>query len=564
MKIKRSPMKKSELMRKLTNYDTDKGMKRKIAGDAPVVKELRAFLNTRADDQTVIPYADFESYLAAKGKGALVEMRKLVGESLSKDLLRNWYRWSVPPLKVPADVWRSPIAKHLHLRAISHLMQTCRFFRDVYQPRVAPGNVSPQRSLITRAQDEDRLRARLEELIKCGDEGGVKDLVRASNPRTTGLSLFYSKEPEKKGLIDLVGRCVSENPKLNLFYKQGALLQTRGLPPLFIAASRCDKNLWEWLHARLLEQIPEEERSVVSAVASLQWSVTNYKLDQIQTLLTAHPTLMRAKSPLLTWNSTPLHIAASLQQKEVHDLLVRHVPAEYGPVCELMWLVKTGCQDSTLMDYVESKQCFEVMFTMGIDGLSPWQSACAPFDTDMMKSLLALLPAKYYQQALQQLEAVDMNDWHFSPAPLFKAYQEYINNGKDGWRIGDEFRRIPQHLQAALFQPIDFDPKVKKGPLQRRCAIDNTSIFPMQRGGLGFRPYVLVREERVKRYNTEQTYHCYRSIVKHCAQNLSFLKDYFAACQEEYREIKQHLQSKILEASPPEPFASPAGPSKRQ
>ena len=96
---------------------------------------------------------------------------------------------------------------------------------------------------------------------------------------------------------ELVRECRANSPNVNLFYKQGPL-QTRGLPLLYLAASRSNRDLWKWLLAQLLEQVPEAEKPLVSAVAHLQWHATNREREAIATLLAEHGNVVLAKCPL--------------------------------------------------------------------------------------------------------------------------------------------------------------------------------------------------------------------------------------------------------------------------
>jgi hypothetical protein len=597
-------MQKSQLLAELIGYDFNKGRKRKKNGDAPVVRALKAFLATRTDaNDMLIPYADFVSYLQAQGQIALVAEQALAGKSLSKALIRKWadaeraaelYRIPPPaaasppqdasapkpnhplvavPVPAPAanlsqntnpmfsqgstDVWRNAMSRHLDLRSLSHLAQTCRFFRDIYHRHYQEGLNQVIRPLLPRLQDEHSLREKFEALIKISDD------LQDSQGR-----VFWSGKPAMEEAKALVLTCKVANPKLNLFYKQG-YLQTRGLPPLYLAASRSNKELWQWLHDQMLEQVPEAERSRASAIAQLQWHATNCELEATQALLAEHPDLVLAKNPLLTWNSTPLYIAASLQYREVYDLLVSQAPPEYAPVSELMWLVITGQQDERgnyeAANYSENNP--ELMLMSGIDGKSPWQIACAHGDTRLMQALLAKLPADAYKAALLQQEEVDKNNWHCTPEPFFKAYDAFIDGfmvlyQKKEWesldvawlRMGDEFRRQPQHRQALYFQAYCLDPvpDFKKVYFQRGCVFgEGDDLFPIRPAvGPGF-------EFTVSRAHLDgATGWCYRGRIGRwgggelgwASDDLLAQKALYARNQEEYLEIKQWLHDKVAQS----------------
>jgi hypothetical protein len=596
-------MKKSQLLAELVSYDLNKGWKRRRDGEAPVVQELKAFLATRVDaNDALIPYADFVSYLQAQGQVALVAEQALVGKSLSQVLIRRWKaieraagqkpaalpanaldhngnphilacplaarneeatrhnnaQWL---LRLPTDLWRSAsaIPRHLDLRSLSRLAQTCSLFRKVLQLRPQQGHAQIIRPLLPRLHDEHDLREELEALIKISD-----DLSDSQG------HVSWSGKPAMEKAKALVVECKEEHPNLNLFYKQGPL-QTLGLPPLYLAASRSNKVLWQWLHDQLLEQVPEAERSLVSAIAHLQWHATNQEFEPAIALLTEHPGLVFAKSPLLTWNSTPLYIAASLQYRDIYDLLVSQAPPDYARVSELMWLVMTGSQDAKgnyeAANYIENNP--ELMLMSSIDGLSPWQIACARGDTRLMKALLAKLPADGYKAASLQQEEVDKNDWHSSPAPFFKAYQTFIDGVPDwikkdncdaldaAWlRVGDEFRRQPQHRQALYFQayPLDPLPDFKKVGFQRACVFGNgDNLFPIRpAAGPGFE-FSVLRSKRPRAYAARIDSRERALVLCHAWRyDLLAQKALYVRNQEEYLEIKQSLHDKVapLEAAP--------------
>jgi hypothetical protein len=568
-------MKKSQLLAELFSYDLKKGWKRKKNGDAPVVRELKAFLKTRVDaNDGLIPYADFVSYLQAQGQVALVAEQALDGSSLSQVLIRKWivtdaekakcHNKAQRVLQLPTDLWRFAIPRYLDLRSLSRLAQTCSLFRYVLQVSTQQGHAQIIRLLLPRLQDELSLRLKLEALIKISDD--------LSDGDEQGR-IFWSGTPAMEKAKALVLECKVANPKLNLFYKQGRL-QTLGLPPLYLAASRSNKVLWQWLHDQLLKQVPEAERSLVSAIAHLQWHATNRELEPARALLAKHPGLVFAKSPLLTWNSTALYITASLQYRNIYDLLVSQAPPDYAPVSKLMWLVMTGSQDAEgnyeAANYLEQNP--ELLFKSSIDGLSPWQIACAHGDTRLMKALLAKLPADAYKAASLQQEEVDKNDWHSSPAPFFKAYQTFIDGAPDwikkgnwdaldaAWlRVGDEFRRQPQHRQAVYFQAYHLDPlpDFKKVGFTRACVFGygyGGNLFPiMPAAGPGFE-FSVLRSNRhgdVRRVRSGRPgFRPY--LVQEVRYDLLAQKALYARNQEEYLEIKQSLHDKVaqLEAAP--------------
>jgi hypothetical protein len=563
-------MKKSQLLAELVSYDLQKDWICKLFGDTPVVGSLKAFLATRVDaNNALIPYADFVSYLQAQGQLDLVAEQALTGKSLSKDLIRKWNceeakrhnlaQWA---LQLPTELWRSAIPRYLDLRSLSRLAQTCSLFRNVLQPRAQQGHPQSICSLLPRLKNELGLRLKLEALIKISDD--LSD---------TQGHVFWSGKPAMEEVKTLVLTSKGANPHLNLFYKHGPL-QTRGLPPLYLAASRSNRELWEWLLLQLLEQVPEAEGNLVSAIAHLQWHATNQELEPARALLAAHPDLVLAKSPLLTWNSTPLYIAASLQYRDIYDLLVSQAPPDYAPVSELMWWVITGSQDTEgnyeAVKYLEQNP--ELLFKSSIDGLSPWQIACARGDTHLMKALLAKLPADGYKTASLQQEEVDKNDWHCSPEPYFKAYQAFIDGAPDwikkgnwdaldaAWlRVGDEFRRQPQHRQALYFQayPLDPLPDFKKVGFQRAGVFANGGdLFPIRpAAGPGFE-FSVLRSNWAWLWSAAP---CRASgqrradkLGRYAGHDLLAQKALYARNQEEYLEMKQSLHDKVaqLEVAP--------------